>query len=206
MAVPTNYQRVGAPYDVTESGVASVYTAYFDGVDDELWSPTIDWAGSTKLTHFSGALCTSTENYGGFYGNGIANNAGFPGRFGLNLPVSSGTNARADFGGVSAAILGAITVPKNSSSIFSVALDSVANPRMHVKRNGVTALTNNTDVGGQPFATDSIGVGSAASNGGASPYKGFITTLAVRGAATDADTIVKMEKWLAARTPGVTLP
>lgn len=202
----TAKQVVGEAYDVTEAGVASVYTAYFDGIDDELWSPTIDWAGSTKLTHFSGALCMSTGNYGGFYGNGAANDVGTPGRFGISLPVASGANARIDFGGVSDAILGDITIPKNSSSIFSVALDSVTNPRMLAKRNGVVAFTSNTDVGGQPFATASLGVGTPYSNGGSSGFNGFFSLLCVRGAASTADEISDMEAYMVPKTPGVTLP
>jgi hypothetical protein len=46
----TPYQRVAGDYDITEDGVRTIYGAYFDGVDDYLVTPSIDFTGVDEIT------------------------------------------------------------------------------------------------------------------------------------------------------------
>ena len=204
-STPTAYQKVGAAYDVTESGVASVYTAYFDGVDDCLVSPSIDFTGTDKMSVFAGArkvddtagvaaeLSTDvTFNQGNFYlvSGTDAGHTGWQALSGGSIAATSGQVAYSTISGPDTAVLSSQhNIPGDLSTI---------------RRNGVAGTSGTGDKGTGNFGNYPIYVGQRAA--ATLPYKGFLSALCTRGAATDAALVTSMEKWLAARTPGVTLP
>jgi hypothetical protein len=61
-ATATPYQKVTAAYDITESGKADVVGLLFDGVDDELASPSIDLASSEMTAAFGAQELKDSPN------------------------------------------------------------------------------------------------------------------------------------------------
>ena len=203
----TAKQVVGAAYDVTESGVASVYTAYFDGVDDCLVSPSIDFTATDKMTVWAGCRATAT-NVAVLCELGV--HLTQTGTFTFQRPRALDAIPGAKFQIYS-------TPPDKYSSLYTVqatGTDEVytlaANKALST--NEVTMRLNGASVGAADFNDDVAGtfgnypiyVGQR--NASSYPYEGFLSALCTRGAATDAALVTSMEKWLAARTPGVTLP
>ena len=200
----TAYQKVGAAYDVTESGVASVYTAYFDGVDDCLVSPSIDFSGTDKMTVFAGArkvddtvrlVAELSENFNSNVGSYcvLSGEAGSTGWF---------SGARGSLG-PSYGSIAYSTIVGPDTAVLSISHD-IPGDLSTIRRNGVAGTSGTADKGTGNFGNYPFYVGQ---RGAVSlPYKGFISALCTRGAATDAALVTSMEKWMAARTPGVTLP
>jgi hypothetical protein len=62
-AAVTNYQKVTAAYDITESGKADVVGLYFDKTDDHLISASIDFSGTDNATIAASLVpSNSTDN------------------------------------------------------------------------------------------------------------------------------------------------
>ena len=200
-AAPTAYQKVGAAYDVTESGVASVYTAYFDGVDDCLVSPSIDFSGTDAMSVFSGFRKTS-DAARGMVAELSATTDSNNGSFALTAPNAASATIVYESKGTSLTDTSA-TIAAPADSVISAVSDISADSNV-LRRNGAEAESDTGDQGTGNFGNYPIYVGQ---RGAVSlPYKGFISALCTRGAATDAALVTSMEKWMAARTPGVTLP
>ena len=200
-STPTAYQKVGAVYDVTESGVASVYTAYFDGVDDCLVSPSIDFSGTDAMSVFSGFRKTS-DAARGMVAELSATTDSNNGSFALTAPNAASATIVYESKGTSLTDTSA-TIAAPADSVIAAVSDISADSNV-LRRNGAEAESDTGDQGTGNFGNYPIYVGQ---RGAASlPYKGFLSALCTRGAATDAALVTSMEKWLAARTPGVTLP
>ena len=204
-STPTAYQKVGAAYDITESGVASVYTAYFDGVDDCLVSPSIDFTGTDKMSVFAGARkvddtvriiaelsANANLNVGSFFvlsGEEAERTGWISGARG-SASLSWGKIAYSTIVGPDTAVLSSQhNIPGDLSTI---------------RRNGVAGTSGTRDKGTGNFGNYPLYIGQR--NAASAPYKGFLSALCTRGAATDAALVTSMEKWLAARTPGAVLP
>ena len=197
----TAYQKVGAAYDVTESGVASVYTAYFDGVDDCLVSPSIDFSGTDKMSVFAGFRKTS-DAARGMVAELSATTASNNGSFALTAPNAASATIVYESKGTALTDTSA-TIAAPADSVIAAVSDISADSNV-LRRNGAEAESDTGDQGTGNFGNYPIYVGQ---RGAASlPYKGFLSALCTRGAATDAALVTSMEKWMAARTPGVTLP
>ena len=197
----TAYQKVGAAYDVTESGVASVYTAYFDGVDDCLVSPSIDFSGTDAMSVFAGFRKTS-DAARGMVAELSATTDSNNGSFALTAPNAASATIVYESKGTSLTDTSA-TIAAPADSVIAAVSDISADSNV-LRRNGAEAESDTGDQGTGNFGNYPIYVGQ---RGAASlPYKGFLSALCTRGAATDAALVTNMEKWMAARTPGVTLP
>ena len=197
----TAYQRVGDPYDITESGVASVYTAYFDGVDDCLVSPSIDFSGTDAMSVFAGFRKTS-DAARGMVAELSATTASNNGSFALTAPNAASATIVYESKGTALTDTSA-TIAAPADSVIAAVSDISADSNV-LRRNGAEAESDTGDQGTGNFGNYPIYVGQR--NASSYPYKGFLSALCTRGAATDATTITNMEQWLAARTPGVTLP
>jgi hypothetical protein len=207
----TAKQVVGAAYDITESGVASVYTAYFDGVDDCLVSPSIDFSGTDKMTVFEGSRPATYTAQGILVEVGSNYDSLYPSFFVRGAHTTSNYLFAAFHG--STGYYSGPALPANMGDVAhirSLAFDASAltvSGKFPISRvNGVEYAESDlsADPAGTTFVSAPVYIGQR--NQAQQPYKGFIQGISIRGATTDADTIVKMEKWLAARTPGVNLP
>ena len=201
----TAYQKVGAAYDVTESGVASVYTAYFDGVDDCLVSPSIDFSGTDKMSVFAGAR--KVNDTAGVVAELSADTNATLGSFYFvsgTVDGQTGWQSSAHGGDVPYANqIASSTIAGPDTAVLSIAHD-IPGDLSTIRRNGVAGTSGTGDKSTGNFGNYPLYVGQRGAE--TIPYKGFLSALCTRGAATDAALVTSMEKWLVARTPGVTLP
>ena len=199
----TAKQVVGAAYDITESGVASVYTAYFDGVDDCLVSPSIDFSGTDKMSVFAGVRKTTETGLLDCLLECADMFASTTGAFCLHTKANS-VAGNAAFGSRGTMDKYSLRVLPTDTSAILTGVGNIGAPSVNLSVSGVSGEATTTNQGGGTYPNSLMTVGSRITE---SYYvKGFLSALAVRGAATDATTITSMEKWMAARTPGVTLP
>ncbi len=197
----TAKQVVGAAYDVTESGVASVYTAYFDGVDDCLVSPSINFSGTDAMSVFAGFRKTSDAALG-MVAELSATTASNNGSFALTAPNAASATIVYESKGTALTDTSA-TIAAPADSVIAAVSDISADSNV-LRRNGAEAESDTGDQGTGNYGNYPLYIGQ---RGAATlPYKGFLSALCTRGAATDAALVVSMEKWLASKTPGVTLP
>jgi hypothetical protein len=63
-ATATAYQKVTSQYVVTETGVPSVHYLKFDGVDDAMATPSIDFSASDEMSVFAGVRKLSDATQG----------------------------------------------------------------------------------------------------------------------------------------------
>ena len=203
----TAYQKVGAAYDITESGVASVYTAYFDGVDDCLVSPSIDFSGTDKSTIWAGysRRLNTAGRKGLVYAVADPNIA--ISSFGFSTPGDPNT-AYLEIRGTqkSAQLFGAVADTYVATAEYDLAGGSYANnTKLRLNGSQISGdASANPTTGGGSFGAGPVTIGALPGEIGC--FGGFLNAACTRGAATDAATVTSMEKWLAARTPGVTLP
>lgn len=188
-----------SPYDITEAGQPDVWALKFDGIDDFLVTPSIDFTGTDKMTVFAGVHKTSDaatqmlfetstaaqSNDGAFYFAPTLN-----GGSGLMSFLARGTTPN-----VRQATLSA------PASFVMVGAVDIAAPSTALKINGASAVSVSS-VGTGNFGNYPVYIGMRA--GTSFPFSGYLTGLTVLGrTATDAE-IARMER-LYARKTGVTL-
>ena len=192
-STPTNYQRVGTAFDVTETGVRSLSYLSFDGVDDFLVTPTITpgtdkvqvFAGVRKLTDTpTGILLESSGNIS--INNGsflLAQLSGSPSSWQF---LSKGTL----IGGSGGAAL-----PLN----VLTGLGDISGDVSAFRRNGVLLFTSSEDQGTGNFLAYPIYIGRR--GGLNTPFNGQIYSVIVRfGANLDAGAITSTETFVNAKT------
>lgn len=191
-----------------DSGTGKYY-AIFDGVDDCLVSPSIDFTASDKMTTCAGVKKNSDATSMIFeLSAGIGGN---PGSFymvgGLDAYPST-TYSTLGRGSTSASSLqSAYTAsPEGDAPDNAVitASHDISGDLTSLWRNGVIGTVGTGDKGSGNFGDYVLYVGQRA--GSSLPFSGNISALIIRGAATDAVTRGKMDSWVASCTPGVTLP
>jgi hypothetical protein len=196
----TAYQKVVSTYDVTEAGKADNFYLSFDGIDDSMSTPSIDFTGTDKMTVFAGVRKLSDAGSGAIVNH---NGTGLVPHFALFAPVGTAANFSAVSCGATtqrAATATGIAAP--ATRVFSGLFDLTA-PSIVNRQNGVVAATNTQDQGGGNFATSVLRIGAVVTSG--SLFNGQIYSLIVRGAQTDLALIQSTERYVAGKT-GVVLP
>tara|TARA_R110000764_G_C11029370_1_gene385332 strand:- start:35395 stop:36642 length:1248 start_codon:yes stop_codon:yes gene_type:complete len=197
----TPYQKVTSQYVVTETGVPSVHYLRFDGVDDAMATPTIDFTGTDEMSVLAGVRKLS-DAAAGYVLETSPNYFNNNGTIAITFP--NGTSATAAY------------LSKGTAAGYNIA-SSVAAPLTAVLTglSSISGATMGFRVSGTPYTSlvvDALGTGNygnwplyiGARNGSSTYFNGNIYGLTVRGALTDATTLANAEKLLAKKT-GVTL-
>lgn len=200
MAGPRAYQRVGnttanpADYDWQP------FPKYlsFDGIDDHLATPSIDFSNTDKMTVWAGVRKLSDAAAGVLLELSAAYGAN-AGSFGLFAPgiaaaptydfVSRGT-------GTSTAAI-ASAVPSPITSILA-AQGSIAGDLRSLRINGALAATNSADQGTGNYGNYPLYIGRR--GGTTLPFNGYLYGLIIRGALSTDAQIRSAERYLAQRT------
>jgi hypothetical protein len=195
----TPYQRVGSTFDVTEAGQPDNWYLAFDGVDDFMSTPSIDFTGTDKMSVFAGVRKLSDAQIAYI----VATNGGLVGTMQLRAPGSSTADYRAVYRGNTATVasVAAGFAAPISNVVTAIADSSV--PSVTIKVDAGTPSTSGADPGTGIFSAGQMLIGSVTS--GAGFFNGQIFSILVRGALTDTDAIERTEKYVANRTAGVTL-
>jgi hypothetical protein len=201
---PSAYQRVGSTFDVTEAGQPDNWFLSFDGVDDFMQTPSIDFTGTDKMSVFAGVRKLSD----GVASNIVTTGSAFAqsGRFELRSSRDATPTYALFYSGTTWP--GITNLPQvtgfpapHTGIVTGFANISTSLPAF-LRVNSVQS--NATGSGGiGNFANEPLSIGS---RGGTSLFfNGHIYSLIVRGALTDEATIERTEKYVANRTAGVTL-
>jgi hypothetical protein len=200
----TPYQRVGSTFDVTEAGQPDNFYLSFDGVDDFMQTPSIDFTGTNKMSIFAGVRKLSdaasaslaelsvnfSSNNGSFFLAAPANDA--TGNYGWNSKGTLGAVVRLEAATFSSPISNVVT------GLTDFALSS-RTIRVNGQQRGIsTSALGSTNFGNYPMF-----IGSRA--GTSVFFNGHLYSLIIRGALTDASAIERTEKYVANRTAGVNL-
>jgi hypothetical protein len=197
----TDYQRVGSTYDVTEAGQADNYHLVFDGVDDFMVTPTIDFTGTDEMSVFAGVRKLSDAGVGLVSELGTGAQAG---SFYLAAPRTSGVGNYGFNTGVTL-FRDAISPSDYASPVTSLisGLADLSADTSSLRVNGVNVASNSSDFGTGNFGNYPLYIGSRA--GTSFRFNGHLYSLITRGALTSGDTLTTTEKYVASKTAGVSL-
>jgi hypothetical protein len=209
----TDYQKVTSTYDVTEAGQADNYHLVFDGVDDFMQTPSIDFTGTDEMSVFAGVRKLVDA------GAGVV----------AELSVNSETNT-STFAVLSSALSGGAdrlsygAILQGGAAVFSASRTYIA-PTSNVVTNlfdlgqatAATEITTRVD-GVIPASRTLAGAADAGTGnfgnyplyigrrGGSSlPLNGHLYSLIVRGALTADNLLNQTETYVASKTAGVEL-
>ena len=196
-AARTAYQFNYANTNIAQPPFAQVGALLFDGVDDFMQTPSIDFSATDKMTVFAGvrklsdaAIRIVTE----LTANLNVNN----GAFYVTAPQNAGT------GNTGFSSKGTVEAVASFSSFLSPAtavltgIGDISGDISTQRRNGVQVAQATTDQGTGNYANAPIYIGR---RGGASlPFNGYLHSLIVRGAATSATDITATETWVNSKT------
>jgi hypothetical protein len=192
MSQPSAYQKVTSTFDVTEAGQPDNWKLFFDGVDDFMSTPSIDFTGTDKMSVFAGV------RNNGASGDVFALNWNGNGEFRLSPRVNGyRATSTGDTRQTTPDIL--VNVPDNAV-LFAEA--TISGPFVRLRRNSGTFSQNTASQGPGNYANAPVFIGSV--NGSLALFNGHIYSLIVRGALTDTATIERTEKYVAGRTAEVT--
>jgi hypothetical protein len=204
----TDYQRVGLTSDVTESGKRDCWGLLFDGSDDSLQTPSVDFSATDKMTvmagvrklsdALSGMLCElsalASSNNGAF--NFLAPRANNEDSYAITTNGVSAVNLRSYTGNAA---------PRTDVLSFSLTTNAAnSSAAIAARQNGasVAGIEVLTAASSGNFGNYSLFIGSR--NSASVRFSGLIYTLIIRGATTPTGTIADFERNLLARRCGVT--
>ena len=198
-ATATDYQKVTSQYVVTETGVPSVHYLAFDGVDDAMATPSIDFTAKDEISVFGGvrkfgtavALLTELST------NAIGNN----GTFYVTSPLNGNKYTFRSTGTNSIEIGQPTGVSPPITNILS-AFSKITTPITTLRVDGSEVVTSAASIGTGNFGNYPLYIGARA--GTSLFFNGHLYGLIVRGALTNSATIAKVEALVAAKT-GITL-
>ena len=197
----TNYQRVDDRTNIVEPPFAQVGALLFDGVDDFLQTPSVDFSATDKMTVFAGVRKLSDATVA-IVAELTANLNINNGAFYLAAPQNAGLgNTGFSSKGTVEGLASFSSFPSPATAVLTGIGDISGDISTH-RRNGVQVSQVTTDQGTGNYSNAIIYIGRR--GGGSVPFNGYLHSLIVRGAATDTATIQLVERWVGQRT-GVTI-
>lgn len=173
----------------------------FDGVNDNLVTPSIDFSASDKVMMAAGVRKLSDAAIGAVVELSANPAPPNPGSFSLSASAA-GADYRYYVATGSEAYAASIPAAAPDSSVLT-ALSDFASPQSIVRRNGQVVGSNTLPTGGGNFGNYPLYIGRRAAV--SRPYNGFLHQLVVRGGAwPDATELAQLEAYLASKS-GVSL-
>jgi hypothetical protein len=202
-------QDTAAARPILRQAGTGEYYLEFDGVDDFMVTPSINFTGTNKMSVFAGvrklndAISVALE----ISTNQTANARAFvlatgpiPGPLGTltGYIYRSRGNAAANANHAGQAA----TFSAPDTAVISGVSD-ISGDTSQIRRNGVAGTTGTADQGTGNYGNYPLYIGSRA--GSQAAFNGHIYSMIVRGALTDGDNLTKTEAYVASKTAGVTL-
>jgi hypothetical protein len=195
----TDYQKVTSTYDVTEAGQADNYHLVFDGVDDSMVTPSIDFTGTDEMSVFAGV-------------RKLSNTIGILSEFGVRPVAGSWTiHANIVTGASSYDFTSQGTTSRSATASVADApitnvvtgLGDISGDLATLRINGAQAAQSTADQGTGNYGNYPLYIGR---RGGTSlPFNGHLYQLLVRGALTEGNLLNQTETYVASKTAGVDL-
>lgn len=195
-ATATVYQKVTSQYAVTETGVPSVHYLAFDGVDDAMATPSIDFSASDEMSVFAGARKLS-DAASAVLAELSASAGVNSGSFNLQAPGATNVGEyRFNVRGTLQIAPVAIGYPLAAAVVSGLTDISSDNARIRV--NGALASNIDSDAGTGNFGNYPLYIG--ARNQASAYFNGHLYGLTVRGALTAQPTLSRAESLMAQKT------
>lgn len=200
-ATATPLQKTTTLLNVTEDGVASTYSLYFDGVDDFLQTNNIDFTATDKVSLFAGVRKLS-DAASGIVCELSADQNSNNGTFALRAPNAASDGSYAFNSKVTTAIsagVGGFTAPNSAVIVGS---SDISKPTLSLRVNGVLKAVQVISQGTGNYGNYPLYIGR---RGGTNlPFNGHIYGLIGIGKLASYSETAAIEKELAKRT-GATL-
>jgi hypothetical protein len=200
-ATATAYQKVTSQYVVTETGVPSVHYLRFDGVDDAMATPSIDFSASDEMSVFAGVrkLSDAATAFVFELSASIGTNNG---AVYVAAPFATGVGGYTfNSKGINQATASATSFTAPTTNILT-GLGDISTDTSLLRVNGTQVATSATDQGTGNYGNYPLYIGARA--GTSIYFNGNLYGLTVRGALSDDPTVAKAEKLVAKKT-GISL-
>jgi len=199
----TNYQKVTDQFDVTEAGQPDNFYLSFDGIDDSMSTPSIDFTGTDKMSVFAGVRKLSDGALGVVVELSAITSVTNPGSFNLLLPASTVTLGANDFQSAGTLFASARAVLAAPITAIVAGIGDISGDNAALRVGGTQVAQSTADQGTGNYGNYSLFIG--ARDNASLRFNGQIYSLIVRGAQTDTPTIERTEKYVASKTAGVSL-
>jgi len=189
------YQKVNSATDYADVGAPRYLS--FDGTDDSMATPSINFTGTDKMTVWAGVRKLSDAALGMLVELSASSSAN-PNSFRMTAPATGGVGNYAFFsyGSIERGAIAATYAAPISNVITGIG--DISGDISRIRVNGATVETNTNDQGTGNFGNYPLYIGR---RGGASlPFNGRIYQLIVRGAASNAGQIAATEAYVNAKT------
>ena len=189
----TAYQFNYSNVNVAQPPFAQVGALLFDGVDDFLQTPSIDFSATDKMTVFAGVRKVSDAARGIVVEltNAASN------RFGVEAPSFAAPAYLFTSFGTSAGQAQTTSFASPDTAVLT-GVGDISGDIAILRRNGTQVATSANDQGTGNYSNAIIYIGRRA--GTSLPFNGYLFPLIVRGAATSAGLISQTEAWVNQRT------
>jgi hypothetical protein len=193
----TAYQKATTQYNVTEAGVASVGYLAFDGSNDFLVTPSINFSATDKMTVFAGVRKISDAATAIVAELSVDINAN-NGTFNLATSVSSSGDYQSRSKGTTAS--SAVSGNSFAAPITSVVtgLSDISGDVATLRVNGVQVATSSSDQGTGNYGNYPLYIGMRA--GTSLPFNGYLYNLIVVGKPLTSDQIYAIENYVNSKT------
>ena len=195
----TNYQKVVATTDVTESGVGDLWHLVFDGSDDSLVTNAVDFTGTDEMTVIAGVRQSAAVN--GVFCELSTSSSTTSGTFALIAPPSDTNGYFWRNRGTGDQYVDTATPVAPTTNVVS-GYGKISTDTCVIRINGIEGGSNSNDQGAGNFANAAIYIGRR--GGTTLPFNGHIYQLIIRGKTTPEGKLLEAEKFVSKKT-GVNL-
>lgn len=196
-SVRTAYQFNYAATNIAEPPFSQVGALLYDGVDDFMVTPAVDFSGTDEVFLCHGVRKTSDAARGILVELGPSGS----GRFLIDAPGPTPSTQRYRF--VSAGSIASVIETANGAApdtAVITGIGDISGDSVTMRRNGVQVATSAADQGTGNFANAVVTFGA---NGGTSLFfKGYEFSSICRGRTPTAAQIAQVEAWVNVRTAG----
>lgn len=199
----TAYQKVVTAFEVTEAGVDSCHYCQYDGTDDSMATPAINFTGADAMSVFLGVYKRTDAALGTVLElsvDAVNNN----GAFALRAPNTTASAAYSYLSRGTALALATTptTFPAPRHNVLT-GLSDISADQSVARVNGVQVVSSASDQGTGAYGNYALFSGRR--NNTNLPFAGRDYGMLVVGKNASPAEISFMEAWFAARTPTVTI-
>jgi len=190
------YQTTSASRPTLQQDSNGMYYLSFDGTDDGMATPSINFTGTDKMTVWTGVRKLSDAAIG-IVCELSANLNTSNGSFFITAPATASSNIGFSSKGTVGAtvVVGSIASP---ATRVITGIGDISGDILRIRVNGATITTTTTDQGTGSYGNYPLYIGR---RGGASlPFNGRLYQLIVRGAASNDGQIAAGEAWCNSKT------
>jgi hypothetical protein len=197
--LPGNHrtQATAASRPTLRQDASGYYYLEYDGIDDSMATGSVDFSGMDKMTVFAG-INKASDAASGVVVELTTTSSATAGSFGLFAPVTAAANYQYRSGGTIPAV-GAQSPASYAAPISNVLTgqSDIAGDSVTLRVNGSQVASSAGDQGTGNFANSVLYFGRR--GGSTLPFNGREYQTIIRGAATDATTIQRAERFVGSR-------